>query len=90
MAYTFYDMSDLLIMCMWLHVSFPFRKFIAEKLPPLQFKNPNVQVVLFKNRHQFPAVWVYFSDGNKIMLAVEGKTPDKIMDELTAVAAKTE
>ena len=72
------------------YLLFTFRKFIAEKLPPLQFKNPNVQVVLFKNRHPFPAVWIYFSDGSKVMLAVEGKTPDRIMDELTAVAAKTE
>ena len=67
-----------------------FRRFIAKKLPPLQFKNPNVQVVLFKNRHPFPAIWIYFKDGSKVMVAVEGKSPDKIMDELTAVAAKTE
>ena len=70
--------------------SFSLRKFIAEKLPPLQFKNPNVQVVLFKNRHSFPAIWVYFSSGNKVMVAVEGKSPEKIMSEVTAVAAKTE
>ena len=56
----------------------------------MQFKNPNVQVVLFKNRHPFPAISVYFSNGSKVMVAVEGKSPEKIMSELTAVAAKTE
>ena len=67
-----------------------FRKFIAEKLPPLQYKNPDVQVVLFKNKHSFPAIRIYFDDGRKMMLAVEGKPPDRIMEELSAVAAKTE
>lgn len=56
----------------------------------MQFKNPNVQVVLFKNRHPFPAISVYFSNGSKVMVTVEGKSPEKIMSELTAVAAKTE
>lgn len=66
------------------------RKFIREKLPPIQYKNPEVQVVLFKNKHPFPAVWVYFEDGKKAMLAVEGKTPEKILAELSSLAAKTE
>lgn len=61
-----------------------------EKLPPIQYKNPGVQVVLFKNKHPFPSIWVYFSDGKKVMLAVEGKPPDKILSELASVAAKTE
>ena len=59
-------------------------------MPPLQFKNPDVQVVLFKNKHPFPAIWIYFVDGRKVMLAVEGKSPEKIMTELSSVAAKTE
>lgn len=40
-----------------------YRQFISTKLPPVQFKNPEVQIVLFKNAHhfKFPAVKVYFS-----------------------------
>ena len=66
------------------------RKFISEKLPPIQYKNPNVQVVLFKNKHPYPAIWIYFEDGRKVMLGVEGKPPERIVSELSAVAAKTE
>lgn len=42
---------------------FLYRQFISTKLPPVQFKNPEVQIVLFKNAHhfKFPAVKVYFS-----------------------------
>ena len=36
------------------------RKFISEQLPPIQFKNPDVQVVTFKNITTNPAINVYF------------------------------
>lgn len=73
-----------------MNVVIVFRRFIAEKLPPIQYKNPDVQVVMFKNKHPFPAIRIYFEDGKKVMLAVEGKSPEKIMSELSAVAVKTE
>ena len=75
---------------LWMKYILCCRKFISEQLPPIQYKNPEVQVVLFKNRHPFPVIWIYFDDGGKVMLAVEGKTPDTILSELAAVAAKTE
>ena len=56
----------------------------------MQYKNPNVQVVLFENKHPYPAIWIYFEDGRKVMLGVEGKPPERIVSELSAVAAKTE
>ncbi|XP_064400370.1 small ribosomal subunit protein mS25-like [Halichondria panicea] len=66
------------------------RSFISQRLPTIQFKNPNVQVVLFKNEEKFPNIWIYFNDSQKIMLDVEGKTDEEIYSELSAVAGKTE
>ena len=89
------------------------RQFISKELPPIQYKNPEVQMVLFKNAHhyKFPAVKIYYSvfivmnsahcilyqvlfdaagNGRCVMLDVEGKQPDAILAELTAIAGKTE
>lgn len=66
------------------------RQFISQKLPPIQFKNPNVQVVLFKNEAKFPNMKVYYNNGQKVMLDVEGKSAECIYNELSAVAGKTE
>lgn len=68
------------------------RQFISKELPPIQYKNPEVQMVLFKNAHhyKFPAVKIYYRNGRCVMLDVEGKQPDAILAELTAIAGKTE
>ena len=52
-------------MCIFLHDSvcvhlLYYRQFLKERLPPIQFKNPNVQFVLFKNRKPTPFVDIYF------------------------------
>ena len=44
------------------------RQFISQKLPPIQFKNPNVQVVLFKNEAKFPNVKIYYSKWRKVLI----------------------
>ena len=38
------------------------RRFITEKLPPVQFKNPNVQVLMFKNTKPTPVINIYFGE----------------------------
>jgi len=48
--------------CGIIYSSAPCRKFIAENLPPIQFKNPNVQMVTFKNATPTPFVNIYFGE----------------------------
>ncbi len=41
-----------------------YRQFIKEKLPPIQYNNPSVQVVLFKNTGKPPFVNIFFGEPN--------------------------
>ena len=78
----------------------------------MQFKNPNVQVVLLKNTEALPAVKVFYcryiaatpecvirpsffpcppsADGRRVMLDVEDKPADNILQELSSIAGKLE
>lgn len=42
------------------------RQFIAEKLPPIQFKNPDVQMVTFKSATPTPIIKIYFGELHNI------------------------
>lgn len=43
------------------------RTFISKHLPPIQFKNPNVQMVTFKNTTTNPAINVYFGQWHAVL-----------------------
>lgn len=51
------------------------RQFISKKLPPVQFKNPEVQMMLFKNAYhfKFPVVNIYFSKPSFCAAVIQGK-----------------
>ena len=43
------------------------RQFIAEKLPLIQFKNPDVQMVTFKSATPTPIIKIYFGELHNLM-----------------------
>lgn len=68
----------------------PGRQFLREEIPRIQFKNPSVQMTAFKSYGPFPHLRVYFSNGDKAMIDCERKKCENILQELTAIAGKTE
>lgn len=48
-----------------------YRQFIKEELPPIQYKNPMVQVVLFKNSGKPPFVNIYLGESLAVVSAIE-------------------
>ncbi|XP_065830030.1 small ribosomal subunit protein mS25-like [Oscarella lobularis] len=65
------------------------QRFWHEKVPQIQYKNPKVQIFSQKNEDPIPLVKVYFGNGTRTKLDVEGKPCDKILDELEGIAGKT-
>lgn len=62
------------------------RQFVKEQLPPIQFKHPNIQFSLIKNRKPTPSINIYLSDDRYVTLDVENKEPELILSELASVA----
>uniref|UniRef100_A0A0K8TSD7 Small ribosomal subunit protein mS25 n=1 Tax=Tabanus bromius TaxID=304241 RepID=A0A0K8TSD7_TABBR len=66
------------------------REFVFWNLPQIQYKNPNVQVITFKNMTPSPFVRCYFEDGNDILVDIDSKTRDEILKHLVTVVGKSE
>ena len=64
------------------------RRFLAEQLPPIQYKNPNVQFMMNRNAVSSPIIKVYFGDGKQVNLDVDGKAAPRILRELSSIAGK--
>ena len=65
------------------------REFIKEKVPQIQYKNPNVQILAFKNQYKFPSLRIYHEDYHRTMIDCENKESDRIFQELSKVAGKS-
>ncbi|XP_062522494.1 small ribosomal subunit protein mS25-like [Corticium candelabrum] len=65
------------------------QRFWHEHIPQIQYKNPDVQIFSEKNIGELPIVRIYFGDGRKTKLDVEGKSSDTILEDLKAIAAQT-
>lgn len=65
------------------------RDFVFWNLPQIQYKNPDVQVVTFKNMTPSPFVRCYFDNGKQMLIDVDSKNRDEIMDHLIKVVGKS-
>ncbi|XP_061397884.1 small ribosomal subunit protein mS25-like [Musca vetustissima] len=65
------------------------RDFVFWNIPQVQYKNPAVQVVTFKNMTPSPFVRCYFEDGRDILIDIDSKNRHEIMDHLMKVVGKT-
>lgn len=58
------------------------KEFVFWYLPQIQFKNPNVQVATLKNLTPSPFIKCYFDDGRKILVDVDNKSKEDILEHL--------
>lgn len=63
--------------------------FVFWHLPQIQYKNPEVQVVTFKNMTPSPFVRCYFDDGKQMLIDVDSRTREEIMEHLIKVVGKS-
>jgi small subunit ribosomal protein S25 len=59
-------------------------------LPQLQYKNPAIQVVTFKNMTPTPFIRCYYENGNQILIDIDSKTNDEIVNHLMKVVGKSQ
>ncbi|XP_012235163.2 small ribosomal subunit protein mS25 [Linepithema humile] len=64
------------------------RDFIFWHLSQIQYKNPTVQVVTFKNRTPSPFMKFYYEDGKTILIDIDSKSKDDILQHLIKVVGK--
>lgn len=64
------------------------KDFVFWYLPQIQYKNPDVQVATFKNLTPSPFIKCYFEDGRKILVDVDNKSKEDILEHLINTVGK--
>ncbi|CAG9569192.1 unnamed protein product [Danaus chrysippus] len=65
------------------------REFVFWYLPQIQYKNPNVQVATLKNLTPSPFIKCYFDDGRQILVDIDNKSKEDIMEHLLNTVGKS-
>uniref|UniRef100_A0A2M3ZCA8 Small ribosomal subunit protein mS25 n=1 Tax=Anopheles braziliensis TaxID=58242 RepID=A0A2M3ZCA8_9DIPT len=65
------------------------RDFVFWNIPQIQYKNPKVQVVTFKNMTPSPFIRCYFENGNQMLIDIDSKNRQEILQHLTTVVGKS-
>merc|ERR1712121_490034 len=65
------------------------RDFVFWNLPQVQFKNPNVQIVTFKNLTPSPFITCFLKDNSKVYFDVDSQSNADIISRLTATLGKS-
>ncbi|KAG5314289.1 RT25 protein, partial [Acromyrmex insinuator] len=65
------------------------RDFVFWHLPQLQYKNPNVQIVTFRNITPSPFIKCYYANGKTMLIDIDSKSKDDILDHLLKVVGKS-
>ncbi|XP_076237854.1 mitochondrial ribosomal protein S25 [Calliopsis andreniformis] len=65
------------------------RQFVFWNLPQIQYKNPKVQIVTFKNLTPSPFIKCYYGDGKTMLIDIDNKQREEILYHLIAVVGKT-
>ncbi|XP_076763315.1 mitochondrial ribosomal protein S25 [Xylocopa sonorina] len=65
------------------------RDFVFWHLPQIQYKNPNVQVITFKNMTPTPFVRCFYEDGKDMIIDIDSQSKDEIMMHLVKVVGKS-
>ncbi|KAJ3587036.1 hypothetical protein NHX12_013426 [Muraenolepis orangiensis] len=66
------------------------RKFVFFNIPQIQYKNPWVQVVMFKNMTPSPFLKFYLDDGEQVLVDVEGKDHKLITQHVKKILGKSD
>ncbi|XP_074646394.1 small ribosomal subunit protein mS25-like [Tubulanus polymorphus] len=65
------------------------RKFVFWHLPQLQYKNPDVQILTFRDMTPSPFITAYLENDKKILIETEGRTKEEIHNHVQLVLGKS-
>uniref|UniRef100_A0A8C8SAQ5 Small ribosomal subunit protein mS25 n=1 Tax=Pelusios castaneus TaxID=367368 RepID=A0A8C8SAQ5_9SAUR len=66
------------------------RKFVFFNIPQVQYKNPWVQIVMFKNMTPSPFLKFYLESGEQVLVDVEDKSNKEIVEHVKKILGKSE
>ncbi|XP_051911846.1 28S ribosomal protein S25, mitochondrial [Hippocampus zosterae] len=66
------------------------RKFVFFNIPQIQYKNPWVQIMMFKNMTPSPFLRFYLDDGEQVLVDVEGKEHTDIAKHIRTILGKSQ
>ncbi|KAL6063647.1 hypothetical protein STEG23_010652 [Scotinomys teguina] len=66
------------------------RKFVFFNVPQIQYKNPWVQIMLFKNMTPSPFLRFYLDSGEQVLVDMETKSNKEIMEHIKKILGKKE
>ncbi|KAH0630195.1 hypothetical protein JD844_012919 [Phrynosoma platyrhinos] len=66
------------------------RKFVFFNIPQIQYKNPWLQIVMFKNMTPSPFLKFYLDTGEQVLVDIEDKTNKEITQHIKKILGKTE
>ncbi|XP_034853494.1 28S ribosomal protein S25, mitochondrial isoform X2 [Mirounga leonina] len=64
------------------------RKFVFFNIPQIQYKNPWVQIMMFKNMTPSPFLRFYLDSGEQVLVDVETKSNTEIMEHIRKILGK--
>lgn len=65
------------------------RDFVFWHLSQIQYKNPDVQVITFKNMTPTPFIKCYYENGNTMLIDIDDKDKEEIMKHVVKVVGKS-
>ncbi|XP_043667235.1 probable 28S ribosomal protein S25, mitochondrial [Vespula pensylvanica] len=66
------------------------RDFVFWYLPQIQYKNPDVQIITFKNKTPSPFIKCYYENGETMLIDVDSQPKESILQHLIKVIGKSE
>ncbi|CAM4699803.1 unnamed protein product [Lepidochelys kempii] len=66
------------------------RKFVFFNIPQIQYKNPWVQIMMFKNMTPSPFLRFYLDSGEQVLVDVEDKSNKEIVEHVKKILGKSE
>ncbi|XP_006132905.1 small ribosomal subunit protein mS25 [Pelodiscus sinensis] len=66
------------------------RKFVFFNIPQIQYKNPWVQIMMFRNMTPSPFLRFYLDSGEQVLVDVEDKSNREIVEHIKKILGKSE
>ncbi|XP_064604163.1 small ribosomal subunit protein mS25-like [Liolophura sinensis] len=66
------------------------QQFVFWHLPQVQYKNPSVQCVTFKNMTPSPFIQVFLDGDEKVLVDTDSRSKDEILEHVNLIFGKTE
>uniref|UniRef100_UPI00398EE675 small ribosomal subunit protein mS25 n=1 Tax=Pristiophorus japonicus TaxID=55135 RepID=UPI00398EE675 len=65
------------------------RKFVFFNIPQIQYQNPWLQIVMFKNLTPSPFLRFHLADGEQVLVDVEGKNQKEILVHVKTIVGES-